>query len=109
MMRETRIGRRNLLKVGSLGAVASLLGSCEKNPQRSARKVKGIVFMVADGMSHGVLTMAENFSRIVHGTGTRWWELINDPKSTRAASWKQAPPIPMSPIRPQHLPLGAVA
>jgi alkaline phosphatase len=82
-MTETRIGRRNLIKLGGLGAMASLFGSCEKNPQRGTRNVKGIVFMVADGMSHGVLTMAENFSRIVHGKGTRWWELINDPKSTR--------------------------
>lgn len=37
--------------------------------------------MVSDGMSHGVLTMAENFSKIVHGKGTRWWELISDPKA----------------------------
>ena len=83
-MTETRIGRRNLIKLGGLGAVASLLGGCEKKPESNkSGKVKGIVFMVADGMSHGVLSMAENFSHIVHGKGTRWWELINDPKSTR--------------------------
>jgi len=34
--------------------------------------------MVSDGMSNGVLSMAENFSKIVHGKGTRWWELIDD-------------------------------
>ncbi|MFN5739430.1 MAG: hypothetical protein ACK47H_12725, partial [Akkermansiaceae bacterium] len=83
-MTETRIGRRNLIKLGGLGAVASLLGSCEKKPEiKKSDKVKGVVFMVSDGMSQGVLTMAENFSHIVHGKGTRWWELINDPKSTR--------------------------
>ncbi|MFN6270396.1 MAG: alkaline phosphatase [Akkermansiaceae bacterium] len=83
-MTETRIGRRNLIKLGGLGAVASLLSSCEKKPEiKKSDKVKGVVFMVSDGMSQGVLTMAENFSHIVHGKGTRWWELINDPKSTR--------------------------
>ncbi len=82
-MSETGIGRRNLIKLGGLGAVASLLGGCEKKPQDKAQKVKGVIFMVSDGMSHGVLTMAENFSQIVRGKGTRWWELINDPKSTR--------------------------
>jgi len=83
-MSDTTIGRRNLIKLGGLGAVASLLGGCEKKPEnKKSDKVKGIVFMVADGMSHGVLTMAENFSHIVHGKGTRWWELINDPQSTR--------------------------
>lgn len=82
-MSELQIGRRNLIKLGGLGAMASLLGGCEKKPETKAQKVKGIVFMVSDGMSHGVLTMAENFSQIVHNKGTRWWELINDPNSTR--------------------------
>ncbi len=87
-MSDATIGRRNLIKLGGLGAVASLLSSCEKKPESKAQnvkaqQVKGIVFMVSDGMSHGVLTMAENFSHIVHGKGTRWWELINDPQSTR--------------------------
>lgn len=87
-MSDATIGRRNLIKLGGLGAVASLLSSCEKKPESKAQnvkaqQVKGIVFMVADGMSHGVLTMAENFSHIVHGKGTRWWELINDSQSTR--------------------------
>lgn len=39
--------------------------------------------MVSDGMSQGILTMAENFSKIVNGKSTRWWELINDPKAAR--------------------------
>lgn len=82
-MSELQIGRRNLIKLGGLGAMASLLGGCEEKPEAKAQKVKGIVFMVSDGMSHGVLTMAENFSQIVHNKGTRWWELINDPLSTR--------------------------
>ncbi len=72
------------MKLGGLGGAAALLGGCSK-ASAAVRKgeVRGIVFMVSDGMSPGVLTMAENFSHIVHGKGTRWWELINDPVSVR--------------------------
>ena len=70
------------MKLGGFGAAASLIsGKASAEPKISG--IKGIVFMVSDGMSHGVLTMAENFSKIVHEKGTRWWELIDDPKSVR--------------------------
>ena len=83
-MSEAKIGRRDWMKLGGLGGAAALLGGCAK-PSSAVGKgeVRGIVFMVSDGMSPGVLTMAENFSQIVHGKGTRWWELINDPGSVR--------------------------
>jgi alkaline phosphatase len=71
------------MKLGGLGGAAALLGGCEKKETAANSEVRGIVFMVSDGMSQGVLTMAENFSHIVHDKGTRWWELINDRKSVR--------------------------
>ena len=71
------------MKLGGLGGAAALLGGCEKAPPGGKGEVRGIVFMVSDGMSNGVLTMAENFSQIVRKKGTRWWELINDPASVR--------------------------
>jgi len=40
---------------------------------------------VADGMSVGVPTLAESFSRTVRGRGTAWWELARDPNVT--AGW----------------------
>ncbi len=80
-MSGTRVSRRDWLKLGGLGGSAALLGSCSRKD--SEAEVRGIVFMVSDGMSHGVLTMAENFSHIVNGRGTRWWKLIADQEATR--------------------------
>jgi alkaline phosphatase len=82
-MSDTKIGRRDWLKLGGLGGAAALLGGCGKPAGGGTGEVRGIVFMVSDGMSNGVLTMAENFSQIVREKGTRWWELINDPASAR--------------------------
>lgn len=83
-MSDTKIGRRDWMKLGGLGGAATLLGGCIKAPTAGGKgEVRGIVFMVSDGMSNGVLTMAENFSQIVRKKGTRWWELINDPVSAR--------------------------
>lgn len=82
-MSDTKIGRRDWLKLGGLGGASALLGGCAKPTAGGKGEVRGIVFMVSDGMSNGVLTMAENFSQIVRKKGTRWWELINDPASAR--------------------------
>ncbi len=48
-----------------------------------ARKVRGVVFMVSDGMSPGVLTMAEAYSKLTRQKGTQWWSLLNDRKAAR--------------------------
>ena len=69
------------MKLGGLGGAGAILSSCSGKKTPSEAQVNGIVFMVADGMSQGVLTMAENFSQIVHSKGTRWWELIADTKT----------------------------
>ncbi len=45
---------------------------------------KNIIFCVSDGMSPGVLMMAEYMSRAVRGKGTRWAAMMNDMTSTRA-------------------------
>lgn len=82
-MSEGKIGRRDWMKLSGLGGAAAFLGGCAKPAAGKKTEVKGVVFMVSDGMSHGVLTMAENFSKIVHGKGTRWWELIADRNAVR--------------------------
>lgn len=71
------------MKLGGFGAVAALISGKTATAEPAKSGIKGVVFMVSDGMSQGVLTMAENFSKIVHGKGTRWWELIDDRKSVR--------------------------
>ena len=53
------------------------------NPTKKIRgKAKNIIFMVADGMSAGVPSMAELFSRRVRGRGTHWYELQQHPETT---------------------------
>lgn len=81
-MSDAKIGRRDWLKLGGLGGAAALLGGCAKPAAGGKGEVRGIVFLVSDGMSNGVLTMAENFSQIVRKKRTRWWDLINDPACT---------------------------
>lgn len=39
--------------------------------------------MVSDGMSPGVLTMAEAFSMLTRKRGTQWWALLNDRRAVR--------------------------
>ncbi len=85
-MQGDLIARRDWLKtlsLGSLGSLASTNVHAETTPVSHTDKVRGIVFMVSDGMSPGVLTMAQNFSQITRNRGTRWWDLINQPQSAR--------------------------
>lgn len=81
-----KIARRDWLKTLSLGGLGSLAAQsvhAESDPFAKADKVRGIIYMVSDGMSPGVLTMAQAFSQQIRGKGTRWWDLINDHKSAR--------------------------
>jgi alkaline phosphatase len=73
-MRSTR---RQLLHAGLFGGIGSLLPSsaAEASAGPPAR-VRGIVFMVSDGMGHGVLPLAEALSQQTRERPTRWWELM---------------------------------
>jgi alkaline phosphatase len=75
--------RRHLLKGSLAGSAAALLstvsqasGQAHANPK--AKKPRGIVFMVSDGMSQGVLSMTEAFSQQTRNKGTAWWQLLSD-------------------------------
>ncbi|MBB5350303.1 alkaline phosphatase [Haloferula luteola] len=79
-----KISRRHLLGTGLLGSVASLLPtSLPAAPPVGAKsgKVRGVIFMVSDGMSHGVLSITEAFSRQVRDCPTRWWNLMSEKSS----------------------------
>ena len=74
------------MKAVSVTGAAALLAGTKLGAEPSgapAKKVRGVVFMVSDGMSPGVLTMAEAHSQLTRKQGTRWWELLNDRKATR--------------------------
>lgn len=64
--------RRDWLASASLASLP-LLGCV-----RSGRP-KNVVLLVSDGMSVGVLEMAESFSQMVRGRGTHWATLAADP------------------------------
>ena len=74
------LARRDWLKLAGIAGVAPLIGRSaaaeEKKPP--SKKLRGVVFMVSDGMSPGVLTMAEEFSKQLRNRGTAWWRLLED-------------------------------
>ena len=83
-MEKNTLARRDWLKATSLGAAAAWFGtaSAPADPPPSRKRVKGVVFLVSDGMSPGVFTLAEAFSQNVRGKGTAWWKLWSESKAT---------------------------
>ncbi len=79
------IARRDWLKGFGLGGAAAMLGTRHASaaPEAGNPNVRGIVFMVSDGMSPGVLTLAESFSQLTRKRGTEWWRLFNNPAAAR--------------------------
>jgi alkaline phosphatase len=80
------LARRDWLKTAGLGGAAAILAGNQASaqaPASPANKVRGVVFMVSDGMSPGVLTLAQSYSKLTRKRGTRWWDLINDPSAAR--------------------------
>lgn len=74
------LSRRQALKLGAAAAVsaASLpLISCS----RATAKPKNIIFMVSDGMSLGVPTLAEAFSQLLGKGETNWHALARRPET----------------------------
>ncbi len=62
--------------IGRTAATADPVGA-------PGKKVRGVIFMVSDGMSPGVLTLAEAYSNLTRQRGTRWWSLFNDRSASR--------------------------
>lgn len=80
------IARRDWLKSAALGGALTLLGQGRSQAETKASapgKVRGIVFMVSDGMSPGVLTLANAYSELTRKQPSAWWGLFNNPSSSR--------------------------
>ena len=76
--------RRDLLQATLFGGLGSLLSTAgAETPAPPAKRVRGIVFMVSDGMSHGVLPLAEALSQQTRQRPTRWWELMQSPAAVQ--------------------------
>lgn len=75
-----QLTRRNLLHTGVAGALATSVSTAGASPGGGkTRRPRGIIFMVSDGMSSGVLPLAEAFSQQIRKRPTRWWELLSNP------------------------------
>lgn len=84
--------RRKFFKNGSLFT----LGTAVINPfsgqaneldfdtSKNNKKAKNIIFMVADGMSNGTLTMSDVFLQRKNGTGSNWMNLYRENKLKHA-------------------------
>lgn len=84
-MNDSEFSRRDWLKTAALaGGFASLAAprSSARTPAEAGKKVRGVIFMVSDGMSPGVLTLGEAWSQLSRKSGTRWWSLMKDPAAT---------------------------
>jgi alkaline phosphatase len=81
-----------MLQIGSAGAAAAALtGSPARAarvaPRRSAGKATNIVFMVADGMSYGTLTLADACHRERLGRASNWVSILTQPSVRRATAF----------------------
>jgi alkaline phosphatase len=67
------LSRRSLFRHSSLAAAGSGLSYAAPAAKGKARN---IIFMVSDGMSAGVLPLAELFSQLTRARGTHWHRLL---------------------------------
>ncbi|TWT44198.1 Alkaline phosphatase 4 precursor [Phycisphaerae bacterium RAS1] len=94
MKAGSNLSRRELVRLALAGGAAAGLPArlLADEPGGGAPAVRratdrgavprNIVFMVADGMSLGVPSLAEPFSRLVRSRGTNWTELTLSPETT---------------------------
>jgi len=80
-MASSTLSRRELLQASTVALLGSGLLARQSSAQGRSRAPKNIIFMVSDGMSMGVPSMAEPFSRMARGKGTRWFQLLQDPEA----------------------------
>jgi len=79
-----RYTRREILRLGLAGATGlalTKLTPAQSSP-RNAGRVKNIIFMVSDGMSAGVPSLADEFGKVVRGKGSFWYQLLQNPDAT---------------------------
>lgn len=87
-MTPANLSRRQALKLGGAASVAAALPwaaprrsqAQNATPGRrlSGTQARNIIFLVSDGMSIAVPTMAEAFSQLLRGKGTHWAKLLAD-------------------------------
>lgn len=68
--------------LGALG-ITMLRTRGEARTMRVGKRPRNIIFMVSDGMSAGVIPLAELASRSLHRKSTHWVELLRDSSAAR--------------------------
>ncbi len=88
MHNDGGLTRREILELGMLTGLSSGLAAATPVAAAPGRRAKrrqsgdrprNIIFMVSDGMSMGVPSLADPFSQHARGEGTQWWSLMRDP------------------------------
>jgi alkaline phosphatase len=78
-----QLARRDWLKAAGIAASAALLPrSASAQSPAAPGKIKGVIFMVSDGMSPGVLTLADAYSRLTRKHDSHWCQLMRNPAAT---------------------------
>lgn len=92
-----RPSRRGFLRTAAAGAILAPLSPSTlarqpappEPPAGAARRERGsarnVIFMVADGMSAGTLTLADTLAHVRNGRSLRWVDLWNRPETRRAS------------------------
>lgn len=88
-LRGMTMNRRSFIAAGAAGAAGMMLapggrlfaqGEARAAAAKSARKPKNIIFMVSDGMSIGVPSLAAAFAELVGRPSPLWSEMLRDPE-----------------------------
>lgn len=85
--KQKGLTRREAMQLGVSAGVVTTIGAAPRRAAAAgaargdgaATSVKNIIFMVSDGMSAGVPSLAEALSQRVRGRGTHWYELASNP------------------------------
>lgn len=86
------LDRRDFLRASAIAALASagVAGAAQRaaaEPRPSAPpsgRARNLIFMVADGMSSGVLSLCDLHCRLGHGRRSHWTSLMNAPGARNA-------------------------
>lgn len=86
------LSRRRLLQVGSAGAAAAAIPAAvttraHGRVRSSSPRAMNLVFMVADGMSYGTLTLADACHRQRFDRGSTWVSLFNEKNVRRSSAF----------------------
>lgn len=82
MAKQAVNGRREFLKgVGLLGATGAVVGSSSAVTAAAgtSQQAKNLIFLVADGMGHGTLALAQHWSLRQRRHPLHWMQLYNRP------------------------------